>query len=276
MTTETLPSAKQKVSTIRDLVEKNRDQLKAALPRHLPVDRMLRVFFTALSINPKLYDCTPRSLLGALIQCAQLGLEPGILGHAYLVPFKNRKTNTTEVQFIPGYKGLVDLTRRSGEVSTVMAQVVRSKDHFKHAFGLNPVLEHTPSDQQDRGAITQVYAVIRLKDGGALFDVMSKGEVDSHRDRYSKAAQDGPWVTNYEEMAKKTVLRRVCKLAPVSVEAQQAIVLSEAAEQQLPQHLGDVIEMPAEPTEAEMTATTSALDQLADELQRGASKDQPA
>lgn len=275
MTTETLPSAKQKVTTIRDLIEKNRDQIKNALPQHLPVDRMVRVFFTALSINPKLYECTPRSLMGALIQCAQLGLEPGVLGHAYLVPFKN------EVQFIPGYKGLVDLTRRSGEVSTVMAQVVHAKDAFKFAFGLNPVLEHTPSDAQDRGKATHVYAIITLKDGGALFDVMTVGEIDGHRDRYSKAAKNGPWVTNYEEMAKKTVLRRVCKLAPVSVETQRAVVLSEAAEQQMPQNLGDAFELPAEEALAGQEATSGdapkgSLDLLTDQLQGGASKDQPA
>lgn len=274
MSTEILPSAKQKVTTIRDLIDKNRDQIKNALPQHLPVDRMVRVFFTALSINPKLYECTPRSLMGALIQCAQLGLEPGVLGHAYLVPFKNKKLGTTEVQFIPGYKGLVDLTRRSGEVSTVMAQTVRKKDTFKFAFGLNPILEHTPSDQQDRGDISHIYAVIRLKDGGALFDVMTKAEVDAHRDRYSKAAQDGPWVTNWDEMAKKTVLRRVCKLAPVSVETQHAVVLSETAEAQLPQNLGDAFELPAE--EPYSPEASSKLDQLTAELEGGASKDQPA
>lgn len=228
----------KRVQTIRDLVERNRSQLMAALPSHLPVDRIVRAFFTVLSTTPKLYECTPRSLIGALIQSAQLGLEPGVLGHAYLVPYK------TEVQFIPGYRGLVDLVRRSGTVSTVMAHVVHAKDHFKHAYGLNPVLEHTPSDQQDRGPITHVYAVIRLKDGAALFDVMSKSEVDEHRDRYSRAAQNGPWVTAYPEMAKKTVLRRVCKLAPVSVETQTAVALSEKAEYQLPQHLGDVFDMP--------------------------------
>lgn len=244
----------KRVQTVRDLVEKNRAQLAAALPSHLPVDRMVRVFFTALSTTPKLYDCSPRSLLGALIQSAQLGLEPGVLGHAYLVPFKD------EVQFIPGYRGLLDLVRRSGAVSTVMAQVVHSKDHFKFAFGLNPVLEHTPSDEQDRGSITHVYAVIRLKDGASLFDVMTKSEVDSHRDRYSRAAKNGPWVTNYDEMAKKTVLRRVCKLAPVSVETQTAVALSETAEHQLPQHLGDAIELP--PGEAS-EAPKGALDALA-------------
>lgn len=245
----------KRVQTIRDLVEKNRTQLTAALPKHLPVDRMVRVFFTALSTTPKLYDCSPRSLLGALIQSAQLGLEPGVLGHAYLVPFKD------EVQFIPGYRGLVDLVRRSGEVSTVMAQVVHSKDHFKFAFGLNPILEHTPSDQQDRGEPTHVYAVIRLKDGGHLFDVMTKHEIDNHRDRYSKAARNGPWVTNYDEMAKKTVLRRVCKLAPVSVEAQTAVHLSERAEQQLPQHLGDALELP--PGDEAEAPKGGALDALA-------------
>lgn len=262
MTTNTLPTMRDKVATIRDLVEKNREQIKNALPQHLPVERMIRVFFTALSINPKLYECSQRSLMGAMIQCAQLGLEPGVLGYAYLVPFKN------DVQFIPGYKGLVDLARRSGEVASVQARVVYESDKFTYSYGLNEELWHVPSGEQKPGEMTHVYAVVRLKDAGSkpLFEVMTTAQINAHRDRYSRAAQNGPWVTAYEEMAKKTVLRRLLKLAPVSIEAQRAVVLSEAAEQQMPQNLGDAIELPDEP-QAPAEEPKGALEALTDQLQ---------
>lgn len=257
MTETKITSLKERVNTVRALLLTNRAQIEMALPRHMNADRMLRIAMTSISTTPKLLDCTPRSLLGAVIQCAQLGLEPGILGHAYLIPFENRKAGTVEVQLIVGYKGLIQLARRSGEISTITAHEVRERDKFSYRYGLAPLLEHVPHDD-DRGEITHFYAVMRLKDGGAQFEVMTKAEVDAHRDRYSRAAKQGPWVTDYVEMGKKTTLRKVSKLGPASVELQRAIALDEHAEAQIPQHLGDVIDFPEEPK-------ASALDQLADQ-----------
>lgn len=244
-----------KVNTIRDLMEKNKPAFAAALPRHMSVDRLLRVALTAINVTPKLLDCTPRSLLGALIQTAQLGLEPGVLGHAYLIPYGK------DVQLVPGYKGLIQLARRSGEISTITAHEVYSKDYFKYEYGIHPVLVHRPSEDADRGTITHFYAVVALKDGGVQFEVMTRAQVDGHRDRYSKAAKQGPWVTEYPEMGKKTVLRRVLKLSPASIELQRAVALDEQAEVQLPQHLGDIIELPPGEDEA---PPTSGLDALAE------------
>jgi recombination protein RecT len=238
--TDTLPTLKARVETVRDLILKNRGQLEMALPKHLPVDRLIRTALTCFSTTPALLDCTPRSLLGAVIQCAQLGLEPGLIGMAYLIPFRNTKAGTTEVQFIPGYRGLLSLARRSGEISTIQAHCVYEDDAFVYRYGLDPKLDHTPSPKPDRGPMLYVYAVCRLKDGGAQFDVMTKSEIDAHRDRYSRAAKSGPWQTEYPEMAKKTVLRRVCKLLPASVELQTAVSLDERAELQLPQGLSDL------------------------------------
>jgi recombination protein RecT len=238
--TDPLPTMKDKVSTVRDLILKNRAQIEMALPRHLHVERLIRTALTSFSTTPGLLDCTPRSLLGAVIQCAQLGLEPGTLGMAYLIPFKNTKAGTTEVQFIPGYRGLLTLARRSGDISTIDAHCVYAGDAFSYKYGLDPKLDHTPTDKPERGVITHVYAVARLKDGGWQFGVMTKAEVDSHRDRYSRAAKSGPWQTEYPEMAKKTVLRRLCKLLPASVELQTAVSLDERAELQLPQGLTDL------------------------------------
>jgi recombination protein RecT len=238
--TDELPSLRSKVETVRDLILKNKAQLEMALPKHLSADRLIRQALTSFSTTPALLDCTPRSLLGAVIQCAQLGLEPGLIGMAYLIPFRNTKAGTTEVQFIPGYRGLLSLARRSGEISTIQAHCVYEDDAFFYKYGLDPKLDHTPSPKPDRGPMLYVYAVARLKDGGAQFEVMPKAEVDAHRDRYSRAAKSGPWQTEYGEMAKKTALRRLCKLLPASVELQTAMALDERAELQLPQGLADL------------------------------------
>ena len=251
----TVPALRDKVTTIRQMMTDNKAAFAAALPRHMNADRLIRVALTSFNLTPKLLDCTPRSLFGAVIQCAQLGLEPGVLGHAYLIPYGK------DVQLVIGYKGLIQLSRRSGEISTVTAHEVRTKDKFTYQYGLEPKLVHVPSEDADRGEISHFYAVVRLKDGGSQFEVMTKAQVDLHRDRYSRAAKNGPWVTEYPEMGKKTVLRRVLKLSPASIEIQHAVVLDEHAELQIPQHLGDLAPLPPDEPEP-----AGALDQLAEQL----------
>jgi recombination protein RecT len=226
----------QKAETIRALLERAKPQIALALPRHLSADRMLRIAMTSVRRTPALLHCNPQSLLGAVVQAAQLGLEPdGVLGHAYLIPFKD------EVQLIVGYKGLIDLARRSGQLSTIFARVVRARDSFEFAYGLSERLEHIPSGEPDPGELVAVYAVARLKDGGQQFEVLTRREVEAVRKR-SRAAGSGPWVTDYEEMAKKTVLRRLCKMLPASVELARAVALDERADLGLPQQLEDVID----------------------------------
>lgn len=235
--TEIVPVNK-KAETIRTLLEKAKPQIALALPRHLNADRMLRIAMTSVRRTPALLHCNPQSLLGAVVQAAQLGLEPdGVLGHAYLIPFKE------EVQLIVGYKGMVDLARRSGQLSTIFARVVYSRDQFEYAYGLTERLEHIPSGEADPGEVVAVYAVARLKDGGQQFEVMTRREVDEIRQR-SRAKDSGPWVTDFAEMAKKTVLRRLCKMLPASVELARAVSLDERADLGLPQQLEDVIDAP--------------------------------
>lgn len=264
-TTETkLVSQRDRVLTVRNLILANKDQIAMALPRFMNADRLVRTALTTISTTPELANCTARSLVGAVMQCAQLGLEPGILGMAYLIPFRNNRTNTIEVQFIPGYKGLLAIARRSGEISTIQAHTVHAKDAFKYQFGSDPFLKHTPSEDAERGAVTHFYAVSRLKDGGVQFEVMTKAEIDQHRDRYSRAAKQGPWVSQYDEMAKKTVLRRLCKLLPASVELHEAVALDERAELQIPQNLGTLV--PGE-EETPPAGNGGALDQLAERME---------
>lgn len=214
----------QRQNTLTALIERQKPEIARALPKHMDPDRLARIATTVLRQTPQLGQCTPESFLGALMTCAQLGLEPGPLGHAYLVPFKNNKNGVFEVTFIPGYRGLVELARRSGQVQSVQAHVVREGDRFDYEFGLNPKLEHKPAGSD--GEVTHAYAVVRYKDGGADFDVMTVAEVDAIRKR-SRAATNGPWVTDYAEMAKKTVLRRLLKTAPMSVEYHQAVAQEE-------------------------------------------------
>lgn len=214
-------------------------QIALALPKHMTADRLARIALTEVRKTPKLAQANPTSLLGAVIQCAQLGLEPGgALGHAYLLPFDKRRKNAqgrwetvdTEVQLIIGYRGMIDLARRSGQIVSLEARAVHAADHFVVRYGLDATLEHVPNfEADDRGELVYVYAVAKLKDGGAQFEVMHRREVDAIRAR-SKSKDDGPWVTDYEAMAKKTVLRRLFKLLPVSIELQRAVGLDEQAE----------------------------------------------
>lgn len=254
-----------KADDVRSLLTKHKSQIALALPRHLSIDRMLRVALTAINNTPKLLECTKATLFAAVIQAAQLGLEPdNTLGLCYFIPFRNTRRNQTECQFVIGYRGLLDLARRSGGLATIEARVVREGDAFDYQFGLEPQCIHIPAkggDPTDR-PITFVYAIAHLKGltppHDAQFDVLSRAEVERIRGR-SRAGNDGPWVTDWPEMAKKTALRRLCKLLPVSVEVTRAVNLDELADAGVPQELDTLIDLPAglDP------APASALDDLA-------------
>lgn len=223
----------QKAQSVRSLIcgKAFTQQLQMALPRGgVTGERLARIALTECRRNPKLLDCTQESLLGAVMQCAQMGLEPGPMGLAYLIPYKQEAT------FQIGYKGLMNLVWRSDQISSVQSEVVRERDLFKFSHGIPPELRHVPATG-DRGAATHVYAVIGTTTGGWIFRVMSTEEIDAHRKRFSQKKQTGPWDTDWDEMACKTVLKRTAKRAPVSTEAQQAIVLDDKAELGLPQEI---------------------------------------
>jgi recombination protein RecT len=226
------------LNSVKALLNASRDAIASRLPRHLTADRMLKVALTSINKTPKLLECTRESLTAAIMQAAELGLEPGgALGEGYLVPYncKVKDANGKErwemqCQFIPGYRGLISLARRSGQIVSLEAHVVHAKDAFACQLGLNPSLEHAPAwEEADPGALRFVYAVAKLKDGGTQFEVMSKAQVDGIRAR-SKAGNFGPWVTDYEEMARKTVVRRLFKYLPVSVEMAQAFEIQGSTE----------------------------------------------
>jgi recombination protein RecT len=194
---------------IAQLIERQRSGIERALPAGMNVERFTRVAITAVKMTPALLKCDSVSLLGAVMLSAQLGLEPGPLGHAYLVPFG------TQVQFIPGYKGLIDLAMRSGKVTSIYAHEVRVGDEFDFEWGLEQRLVHKPAAK--RGEVTHVYAVGKLAVGDPVFMVLTRDEVEGYRAR-SKAGKSGPWVTDWTAMALKTAVRRLVTWLPLSVE----------------------------------------------------------
>ena len=221
-----------------------------ALPKGANPERFARIIWTECRKNPELIKATPESIISACMTAAQLNLEiGGHLGQAYLVPFEeNKKTGPKEwtkvksAQLIIGYRGLITLARKSGDMVSLNAYAVYSEDEFSYQLGLHPDIHHVPSAKADRGNLIYVYAVANFVGGGVQFEVMSRAEIEQIRnaskgwvaakksaDKYNKQIKS-PWATNFDEMAKKTVIRRLAKYLPLSVEAARAIAVDEAAD----------------------------------------------
>lgn len=203
-------------------------ELQQLAGRAMSAERLIKMFAMAASRNPDLLKCTPISVLDAMTKCAELNLMPGTLGSVYLIPFFNRKTNQFECQFILGYRGMMTLARRSGEISTITAEVVHNGDEFEFEHGLESKFRHKPKAPAG-ASVTHVWAMAKFKDGAHQLVVMLKSEVEQIRER-SRAGNFGPWKTDYEEMAKKTVLRRLCKYLPLEPDAEAAIADVDRAE----------------------------------------------
>jgi len=204
--------------------------LSEALPESMSPKRMVRVVLSSFQVNPKLYDCSPESVLVSMMRAAAMGLEPdGMLGQGYLVPYWNGKLKRLDCQFIPGYRGLVKLARNSGEVADVWARVVFEKDFFEYELGLDETLKHKPNDNvADPGEMLYAYAVARFKDGERKFEVMNRREILKIRDANPNTTTKegvlyGPWKDHPGEMWKKTAVRRLAKLLPLSVEASERV-----------------------------------------------------
>lgn len=209
--------------SMRGLLNAMAQQIKMALPENIKSERFQRVALTAFSGNAKLQKADPVSFIAAMMQSAQLGLEPNTpLGQAYLIPYGN------QIQFQIGYKGLIDLAMRSGQYKSIYAHEVREKDEFSIAYGLDETIKHIPYLDGDRGNVTGYYAVYKLTNGGCGFFYMTRAEVEAHGRKFSKTYNNGPWKTDFDAMAKKTVLKQVLKYAPMSVELQRATSIDEA------------------------------------------------
>jgi recombination protein RecT len=277
-----LAKRQEQVTTIRDLLEKSKSQIALALPRHLTPERLMRVAMTTIQKNPKLLEADPRTLIGAIIQCAQLGLEPdSILGHAYLVPFWNGQLGRYDVTFIAGYKGLIALAKRGGDVTQIHAINVYDKEPFIYEEGDNPKLKHTPQPPGIRGeGKAGTYAVSRNADGQVEFIFMWTEEIEAIRDRALKTRRIdtadtvkfprekwGPWGTDEDEMFKKTAIRRLSKILSLSPEFQKAAALDEMAEIGIPQNLDQEVFLGGEGiVSAEMGEIAGRTAAKADEL----------
>lgn len=247
-TTSTVANNEKK--TMQSYIKAMEGEIAKALPSVITPERFTRMVLSAISTNPKLGSCTPASFLGAMMSAAQLGLEPNTpLGQAYILPYQNK--GVLEAQFQLGYKGLIDLAYRSGEVEVVQAHIVYANDKFECEYGLEPKLTHIPADK-DRGEAVKVYAMFKTKSGGYGFEVMSMEDVRIHAEKYSKAYNTSfsPWKTNFEEMAKKTVLKKCLKYAPLKSDFVKGIVQDGAVKSGLSE---DMYEVPNDVVEAEFT-----------------------
>ncbi len=203
--------AEKKGKTIFDVIQSGAKQFATALPKRINSDRFVRIAITTIRQNPKLAQCNQESLLGALMVSAQLGLEPGVLGQCYLIPYGR------ECQFQIGYKGMIELLRRSGQLKDIYAYSVYENDEFEMTYGLDRDLKHKPN-LQNKGNFIGCYCVAVLKDDARAFEYMTKEEIEVHGKKFSKTYGNGPWKTDFEAMAHKTVVKKMLKWLPVSVE----------------------------------------------------------
>ncbi|WP_338950121.1 recombinase RecT [Fusobacterium nucleatum] len=207
----TVTKKENKSKTIFDVIQAGAKQFATALPKHINSDRFVRIAITTIRQNPKLAQCNQESLLGALMVSAQLGLEPGVLGQCYLIPYGR------ECQFQIGYKGMIELLRRSGQLKDIYAYSVYENDEFEMTYGLDRDLKHKPN-LQNKGNFIGCYCVAVLKDDARAFEYMTKEEIEAHGKKFSKTYGNGPWKTDFEAMAHKTVVKKMLKWLPVSVE----------------------------------------------------------
>jgi recombination protein RecT len=257
---ENLPP-KQRVQA---MLKANKNAIEQVLPRHVPPERLMQVAFSAVRTTPALLNCKSDSLIGAIIQCAQLGLEPNtVLGHCYLIPFKD------SVQLIIGYKGLIDLARRSGQIVSIAAHCVHEGDTFEYEYGLEPKLRHIPAGEGIAGAMTHAYAVAHLKDGGNAFEVMTLGAINQVMLNTQSKGKYGPWREHFEEMARKTAIRRLSKYLPLSIEFASAVAIDNQAATGKEQNLDgvlsgeyNIIDEDNEALEDHSTATEALKDRL--------------
>ncbi|MFU0784277.1 recombinase RecT [Clostridium sp.] len=230
----------KKGNTVFDLIKVMEPEIKRALPKQIRPERFARIAMTAVRNTPKLQACKPISFIAALMQSAQLGLEPNTpLGQAYLIPYGQ------EVQFQLGYQGMLTLAYRTGEYQSIYAMPVYANDEFEYEYGLNEKLIHKPAPDPE-GEPIYYYAVYKLQNGGHGFVVMSRQQIEKHRNKYSPSVKQGkhsPWITDFDSMAKKTVLKQLLKYAPKSVEFAAQVAADETIKTELAEDMTEVQDM---------------------------------
>lgn len=267
------PIKSSAIAPYRATLERALPAIRAVLPKsmstYLTPDRMIRVVLVAMGRTPDLLLCTQDSILRSVMAAAELGLEPtgGALGNAYLVPYNKKLKNpdrwVKEAQLIVGYRGYISLARRSGNIQSVESHIVREHDEFVLRFGTDSQLTHSPLIRGDRGASIGAYALARFNDGGYHVEFMTIAEIDTIRKR-SKSADNGPWVTDYDEMCRKTVIRRAAKYWPISIEMAKAMDIEDRTDSETSFDFD--VDMPSD--ESHELPAESAVDKLKEKLEK--------
>jgi len=269
---ELVKAGRTNLQNIEEFLRKSTPELAKALPNNMNPARLNRIVLSLLRMSPKLQDCTPVSVTAAVFQMAQLGLEP-IDGQSYIIPYVNSKKDAKgnyikvqEAQFQIGYKGYISLFYRHQSSVSIFWGVVHENDTFKFDKGQN-LLSHTFNLRVDRGSPYAYWVKARLANGAEVFEVMSKTEIEVHAKKHSKSYGTGPWQTDPDAMALKTVLIQLMNLVPKSVEIQRAIAMDETTKSHIEKDMsivpdetnwnGETIEAEAtvKPDEINMTTT---------------------
>lgn len=212
-----LTPAQRKQDTVRGLLKSMEGEIKNALPAYLPVEKFIRTALTAINSNPKLASCSQESLLAAIMNSAQLGLEFNTpLGEAYLIPYGNK------VNFQLGYQGLLKLAYNTGQFKRITAREVRENEDFDINYGTGEI-SHKPCLTGDSGDVIGYYAIYQTKDGGQDVFYFSKADAERYGRTFSQSYNSGPWKTNFDAMAKKSALIQVLKYAPKAIESQTLV-----------------------------------------------------
>jgi len=213
--------------TLRVQIQEMESQFALAMPKGMEAAQLVRDALTCLRQTPKLAECSPQSVLGSLMTCAQLGLRPGVLGHAWVLPYWDGKSKRYQAQLIVGYKGYVELAYRSGHIATIIGRTAYEGDTLDVEYGLDDQLVHKPSLTGDRSKPIAHYTVVKLANGGRTFWIMTEDEMQAWKRRYAPTNKQGkivgPWVTDYEAMARKTTLLRLAAWLPKSTEMAYAM-----------------------------------------------------
>lgn len=250
-----------KPKNVKELLEARMGEIQKVLPSVITPQQFLRLSLNALQNTKLLMECSMTSFYGAIMNCAQLGLKPNVNGEAYLIPFFNSKKKEYECQFVTGYKGLMLLARRSGEIASIDAQTVYENDTFDLSFGFEPTLIHKPYLKGNRGNPIGFYAALILKDGGKTAYYMTVEDAKAYGKRYSKTFSAGPWQTDFEAMAKKSCLRQVLKYAPMSTDVDRAVDADEKVLRfETNASVDDgLIEIDEDPTEEELAEAAAEI-----------------
>jgi recombination protein RecT len=221
----------QRLMGLKALLEQRKGAIAAVLPTHMTPERLIKISLVAASRSPALLACSPDSIFSSLMDASQLGLEPFTgLNLSYIIPYKNGRTGVSEAKFIPSYRGMLELARRSGQIKSIDSDIIYEHDKWEIEKGLTPKLVHIPNFTcKDRGKALLVYSIAKFKDDGYQFNIMTIDQVEKIRSK-SKSAHSGPWVDFWEEMAKKSCLKSLLKLCPMGVELAKAIAKDNAVE----------------------------------------------